>query len=838
MCTGPLPRLRPRPRPPPLFAFTLRSGCGLWHIAKVSDTITLSRFASTYDKVPKPLQISWQALKRELVSPPPPAPGGKEQQHRISPAEYLPGAAHESDTVRRATFLMLDFDKLSYGDMAKVLRTAKGLDAVMYTTWSHPERYAADGSWSFRLALALSRPVDAKEWPGFHRRVQQLFDWLPDPQCASIRRPYIFPIDAGGGKSMAFSQEGKPVPVDAIMSMPAPPEKPAGAGTRRILRGDLQSLASSLARRVFEGDRDAARAIKAVVKGEPFAEPGDRESAMYRMASAIARQWPDLDVASVSRHFMASIAIMSKEAPECPTIKDLEGKLRRCVTRIAEDQASRDREAAERAKARSEEHAARIQDAFGGKRSHPYTEEELDLFKAGGFAGKWVVQSGSGWYLYKDGRYMGPVRKEEVQGAAHKNLAPASTAGVDTVTWNEREGTSSTKSPERLLHEYGTHVSRVVIDMTAERSHLDIERDALVEAPCPLRDIQPRYDGRIDRWLRAMAGSKSESLMDWLAVLPRLEEPTAALYLEGPPDAGKSFLIQGLARLWSEASYTRFKDAVSDFNERMLSCPLLGADETISRDKLKGEGTGIIRELIQGRGFMLHRKYQGKAHVRGAIRLIIAGNNRHLLDTGEELMANDTKALCERILYIEARQEAVNVLRSFGKEARRGMVDGDGLAAHVLWLRDNRHVEVGSRFLVEGQASELTSTLVTSYGLRSAVCHWLVSYLMERGLMDNLADRPVRVAGGRLLVTYNGLMKNWDMYGTNEKPPTVGRLRKALAPLKEDRRRKLKDGTGRYVNYHEVKLFELLQWAEDNSDWSADQILESLKRDTPEAQRQ
>lgn len=791
-------------------------------------------FDSAYDTVPKPITASWQALEQELgrlrVCP----GGRKDRQRRISPVEYLPGTERASTHVLRATFLMADFDKLAPDRMLHVLGLVRDLRCIMYTTWSHPERHEADGTWSFRLAVPFTRPVEAREWKGFYRRLQSLFDWLIDPQCVDLSKMYILPASPRDDRHFFASQDGRPLDVDAVMSVPLPEAVPAPAGTRRLSRDDLLQLAKSLARRSSDGATETAGILRAIAAGRQFAEPGGRDRAMFMAASRIAERWPDVDAASVVALAAPSLSAMSRDSPDCPGVGVLEDKVRRACERIADEQA---RMAAARQAAISEG----IREAFGGQRSEPYTDEEMKRFRAEGFTGHWIVQASRGYYLFRArldkvtglyrADYMPAVCREALPVAARSNLAPASSQGFDLYKL-DKDGEPRLRQAHELLED-AAYADRVIVDMTADRMRFDEESKTMVEAPCPMRAVAPLHSAHVDVWLRTLGGEKQEKLLDWLATMPLLDRPTAALYIHGPPDAGKTLLGRGLARLWTEEGFTKFRDVLADFNDSLPSCPLVVADETVSRDMWKGGGTGRLRDLIQDRGMTLYRKHQPTAKLRGTLRLVIAANNKHLLDTGEELMPNDIRALCERFLYIEAPQAAADLLVSYGRDVVDWMVDGDGIAAHVLWLCDNRRVCIGSRFLVEGEASELQSSMATSYGLRSALCHWCVSYLMDRNRMDMVGGmRLVRVDDGQLLVTAKGLMDCWDMYPTNERPPTVGRLRKALAPIKEERRVQRKVGDGKWWNYYAIRTEELLRWAEDNSDHSKDDLLAALAQPT------
>ena len=97
-----------------------------------------------------------------------------------------------------------------------------------------------------------------------------------------------------------------------------------------------------------------------------------------------------------------------------------------------------------------------------------------------------------------------------------------------------------------------------------------------------------------------------------------LTEPCAALYLDGGAGVGKTLLADGLARLWTTNGPTELAGVVGSFNDALLSCPLVFADEVLPDVLKRTEGTGELRKLIQARTLPLNRKFKAAAQVRGS----------------------------------------------------------------------------------------------------------------------------------------------------------------------------------------------------------------------------
>jgi hypothetical protein len=128
--------------------------------------------------------------------------------------------------------------------------------------------------------------------------------------------------------------------------------------------------------------------------------------------------------------------------------------------------------------------------------------------------------------------------------------------------------------------------------------------------------------------------------------------------------------------------------------------------------------------------------------------------------------------------------------------------------------------------------------LTTGSGTKSAVCQWLVSFLLEPNEFHKSAYSQlyVRVKAKRLLVNVRGIMSCWDIYvGKNEKCPQTNRLSQAITELSvHDLRPKFANKRGIPTNYRVIETQNLLSWAHATGFASYEQILAGLERDTPD----
>lgn len=591
---------------------------------------------------------------------------------------------------------------------------------------------------------------------------------------------------------------------------------------------ELKELINAWRRSKSKGKKEIVEAFKAICDGLPFAEPGHRDNMLYRVCATIAEKHPYASPESVAKLLSPSLHAMGLDGPSLDdALEKLTRKKREQRTRLEVAQDSR------------------IASFFQQRRDTPYTEEEIRAFEdqnESSMRRRWIIQKGKSFYLFggvlesdgvcREGNYFGPYTDSDVANAARTILAPAVSAGVtfDVVT----EKGVRAKTHAELVREYGEVAASVSADLVANYSYFDAKENMLVEAPCAMREIVPREHPLVDRWFRLLAGEEYPRFLQWVAGLTLLREPSSALYLEGPKNTGKTVLANGLSRLFGKWGPANFEDALSSsFNDELLKNPIVFGDEVVPRDLRGRARTSEIREFIQARQRPLRRKNLPIATLRGCVRLILAANNRELLATNEHLTSNDISAIVERFFHLTIPEASADYLRTLERERPgviQGWVEQDHIAEHALFVRDTVPLVRTSRFIAAGATSELTRTLTTSTGIRSAVCNWLVSFLLDPSRLHGTPGRSlVRAKEGHLLVTARVFTDHWDLYRTNTPPPTSSRIAQAVSGLASNVRVHMRDHQGREVWFRKIDTNNLITWAEDTGFATAEGIRSAIE---------
>jgi hypothetical protein len=783
--------------------------------------VFVSNFEQIFDTIPKTENISWTdfvsrySKHAELVS--------KTEAKVISPAEWPSGARRQKKRVLRVHFAALDLDKISNDILAQVEKKFDAHCYFIHTTHSHAHVRTTSGLNCVRIYLPLTRPIEIKEWPTFWSHLNAFVGNVLDPACKDAGRVYLLPSMPPGTSTQNYTraQEGRALDVEQLLRH-APRSE---SDTDFVSHSALASFAKYLQGKHDPFRKEMGTLLLKVANGEVFAEAGARDATLYKICAQLAIKWPKASPTQIASLFAESLNKMQEASEGAPCIDDVIEKL----SRKQDEQTS----------SLVEVNNADILDAFSGKRDTPYTEEELDGFarEAGiprsRLNNRWIIRKENTCWLFLDGQYGSPVAVNELVDAARIDLSPAVTSNVSLHRLNSK-GQLVPKNERELLHEYSTVAKKTIADLSATKTRYDWVEKTLIEAPCPLRRLTPAFSPEVDQYLRLLGAESQEQLLDWVALVTKLEKPCAALFLYGASGTGKSLLWSGLTRLWTLGAATSLEHVLSDFNDGLKESPLAVADEQIPYSAQKEGGSAQLRSVIQEYSRALKEKFKGHASLLGALRVIITANNKGLLAFKESLNNHDIQAIRVRFLSINVGPEAAQYLVGLGVKRRDRFVLDDEIAKHALWLRDNRQVETNTRFLVQGTDDTFSESLVANARMGSAVLHWLTCYLQNPFKLDAQAECLIRIYEGRLLVTARALVENWETYVTNTDPriADVHKISEALSGMSDPKKKQLSDATQKPTNYWRIETKYLLRWNRETGFATEDEILSILSKDT------
>jgi hypothetical protein len=623
-------------------------------------------------------------------------------------------------------------------------------------------------------------------------------------------------------KRLVLATAAKAMLTASTPALPTPSATPGAPSTATI-----SPLLEDVKKRLRNLRNQANRQLMLdVLSGRSFAKPGHRDAELQKVCSLIAfvLEHPDRTAPEpLAELLRPSLDAMRAESDDSKnpalTIDDAIEKLGRALSdatvKRAEKKAT---EAAEKARllqkissppagGNSEGHASDDPTAGGGGIIPDYTDADILKFVAAQnstveeFKRRWIIQFFDSFYVFVNGHYKYPVPRTSLLTKLRDDLAPAEPQGIRLWTLNS-EGGARKMNIQEIMDTYGVVARQARGSITLTDSFYDSETEIYWEALCPPRVIVPEFDQNVDIWLRLLGGNEAESLLDWVATVTRLDEQTSALYMSGKAGAGKTLLAHGLARLWTEGGPTELADAVGgNFNSGIGRCPLVFGDEDMSCT------TADLRRLIGSSAHTLKRKYLPNMELSGALRVILADNNGRMLE-GEDLGQDDIEAVASKFLRIDVSDRPVNFLKALGgKQGTQDWVDGDRIAAHALWLKQNRVVVPGGRFLVNGHVGKMTRLLASRSKSSGLICEWIMGFV-EQPIANIFQQKTAILGGGKVLINVDAVSQHWGQYIMSENTAmTKTRIGIVLSNLSK--------GTIRAQNrrYHEVDMELVFEWA-------------------------
>lgn len=751
-------------------------------------------FFSAKDNIPKPSLLN--NLEAQLLTH---VERPDKDGACFSPVTYKPGVSRGGANVLSVHALVLDCDHLSVAQAVALETSLSQYSYILHTTHTHNP----PDDCRLRIILPISRSLSPIEYGRFREAFITRHNIPADPATKDPSRIFFLPSTPPGKTPWAEAHGGETIQVERYLTLtPAPSTKKTVAPPE-----DLDEIRTHL-RRVRKAESMAL--IKTILAGEPLAVEG-RDLAMHKASGIMAFSLP----VGTPKELMLEILRPSIEAMPSDNTPQYEmDKLEEKLDRALERRAAADRD------------SQAISQSFDSK-TGGYTVEELEAFAkqqkctVAEFKTRWIIQCGPSYWVYVDGGYRSPWSREDILTGLKSDFARAP---CDIYKFS-KTGEKTFAPLSDVLLRYGTSARAVRADISIPFSYYDAKTETFHEAVCPRTLRQGVFHQEVQTWLELLGGPVQGPLLDWVASVTHLEQQCAALFVEGPPGVGKTLLAYGLARLWGKTMPTSLESVLSDFNETLAGCPLVFSDEGLPAQIGKNI-TAELRKLLGQPTRTLRRKYLKEATMTGNIRLMVCSNNDRF--PFDEMGEADREAVAQRILYVRGCEEAKTYLETLPRAVREDFKD-KRIAEHALWLRENRQVIPGKRFLVEGRESSFHTRLSINNGLNPAICEFLVGLIIELNpALENTWSDRLLVGGGEVLVTGKafGDKATWERLAPGTKFPPTTDIHRALRNMRQGQRQ-LRTGGMRPV-FNIIKVDLLVDWARETGACDVDLLVSKI----------
>ena len=706
--------------------------------------------------------------------------------------------------------LTLDLEHMTDEKLGEVLEKIQAVEWFAYTTHS-----SKPGETRLRVVLPLKSSLTPKDFADSWARLNSLTGFANDPQTKDICRLNFLPSTPDPLLAATHHNPGEWLDPLTL------PEARTNTPVKRQGFDDIeQSLAIDkllLSIRAIPKVHPLKEAFTQLLAAEPFAGEGKRHEAIVALTMWIAQKTRKLSPESIESIFLPSF----QHWPSClEHINQVSEAYQGAVVKL---EALDEKIQAERQTLTREKQA----EAFGA----PYSQEDLERIatrtgcSVAELRTRWVLQrNGSCWFLMPDGEYSRIVSKEDVPMAFATYLSRAPVRLVELTQHGQR-----TRPISDVIRESGSLVERVITDLSAQVSTFDATSRTFCEAITPIRkEIAAKYDPQIDEWLKLLGGDSYGKLVDWMAISTDLTKLVCAIYFDGAAASGKSLFAFGMSKLWTDGPPADILSILSDFNDELIRCPLIVADEDIPTCNRRS-ATATLRTLLSTTSRTLRRKYLPNSECRGAVRLVLTANNEFLLETKGVSSAQDLEAIAQRFLYIPVDDAAVEYLNKIPRQVKEDW-GNFAIAGHALWLSQNHTIaHPGKRFYVEGDISMMHRLLMTGSFWNSLVCEWLVKYLLAPHLYDIHKTGFIQREHGELYVNDQAISEGWNVFLKTKQDCETAKVGAALEAISKSKTRIQKRYKTKRIRYRVIDVAHLLVWSDRYNIGDREAILRALE---------
>lgn len=431
-----------------------------------------------------------------------------------------------------------------------------------------------------------------------------------------------------------------------------------------------------------------------------------------------------------------------------------------------------------------------IPQSRGDGEKHTYTNDELDMMASMAQVpisklsdiGHWAILYDAAGQLYvltiNGYRHIGAMR-----GVMYNIQHALAAFPQHVVSFHKLEvhyGKPKVKalSQDEFLANFGMPIEKATSQYDVDFGFYNKESRALVLGAGRRAPEHAAEDKSVDRWMRALAGSRYPQLVQWS--VQAASKPMAAyipaLVMSGAARAGKDSFRKSIARLWTNGGEgTAFDVATDQSNTQGIEkSPVVYIEEELrvgnysSADPFAAFKTAVVANTRK-----TNAKWQHIGAIEGYWRIFVTVNSFDSILRRTNKNQDNVKAAMSRMLCvpIEESPELLAARRELGLmdttiedgfEAEHFETIYKRIAGHVLWLRDCCHNPAAERnaLMAFVQTDDLVKLkLIGDSTSTHEIFHAIFEVLERRELDESLTEialvhKEQLYVRGKLLVEY------------------------------------------------------------------------------------
>lgn len=751
----------------------------------------------------------------------------------FSPCEYVPeediiltknGNTRAKHNVKRFHLAVIDFDDGTQEDLEEIEKRIADYRYIKYSSYRCDPK---NNVLKYRYLLELDKPIPPSQLKAY----MLFFDYKftknkNDKACSSISQAFYVPannvnlnfnceISYNDGKCLEVHEEYTKESDDSLLRELASFECNVDRA-ENITKSQLAVLSEKLSESSNETKKNSGLVLKELINTGNFSEDimGNHD-AFLKVSSTVGRAFPNMNPEVLVDLFSESQQDKKNNYNEHEMIRNLMYGFEQGAKYTLLNKEKQKENAISNLENISEDILTRC------------NEKHMNIAPSD-FYKYLIIVVGKSYYIYhpKKRQYI-KYSKDHTMNAIKQTIENVNICGEHGIvkTFDKIETSKGEvyrpKSMEQLISEHGYVCTEVkgFMDSQHEHEYFNPHNEIFYEQLLKRRELAPKYNENVDKWLKALCGNKESEYRDlckWISFGLTLNDPLSILYLAGAASTGKSMFGTIMSRNWTTEGFTPAHRVLGQLhNAQIKDCPMVVADEALPTNVEYGNIADILREFVSNDNHTLRLMHTDGYKIKGYLRLVLAANNPNLLSIKGEQTPEDIEAVAMRFFYLKVSKKAAKFLAQLNKENWSEISTwkkGDVGIAHFRWIEQNTDISERDRFGIS-KGEDYIRQIIRTNGAGADILSALISYVTADPIYreSDLDSDNLFIDQHMIWCNFDGLKQCWPKL-TDVKMPKPGTVASKLAAHSNEKTRHSRNGSKKKLLFP-VKVQEIVDYS-------------------------